>query len=354
MNRQGERWLVIGAYSPQDRSGSAHRIRQHRHNLREEGAEVRYWGVEVKPWAGRSLPGKLAQAPKILLGLMEEWDPNCSYLFSWRKGRELDETIREFGPTHVLVCESWLWPYVQTLRGGYGFWFRLVLDLHNVEAVLRRQSGQRLRGFLMEAAESSLMEMCDEVWVCSLRDAGFVRDLYRREAVVVPNKVRVEDYQDLEHSTDTTFGMVAIWSYEPNSQAAENLLTLWKELPESTVILPGKNPTGPMVRAFDEGALVPGEVEDVRLFLRMMRTCVVPLEKGGGTRIKILEAMAAGIPVVATPKAVEGIEGRHMEHFIICEVPEMRDWVRKLWDSPGLEAELSRNGRKLVREKYAW
>lgn len=354
MTRQGERWLVIGAYSNQDRSGSAHRIRQHQYKLRKEGAEVRYWGVQAKPWSNRGLLGKLVQAPKLFLGLLEEWDPNASYLFSWRKARELDETIREFGPTHVLVCESWMWPYVQTLRGSYGFWFHLVLDLHNVEAVLRRQSGSRLRGWLMESAEMNLAECCDEIWVCSLRDAGFVRGLYGRDAVVIPNKVKFEDYSDVQKSQDQSFGMVGIWSYPPNSEAATSLVKLWERIPNSVLVMPGKNPTEEMRAAAERGALVPGEVEDVKPFLRQMRTVVVPLKQGGGTRIKILEAMAAGIPVVATPKAAEGIEGRHLEHFVICEEAEMKEWVRKLWDSPGLEATLSENGRKLVQEKYAW
>ena len=80
-----------------------------------------------------------------------------------------------------------------------------------------------------------------------------------------------------------------------------------------------------------------------------------PILQGGGTRLKILEAMALGTPVVATSKGAEGLDVEDGRHLLIADTPdEFAQAVIRLLQSPELRTSLGRNGRQLVAERYDW
>lgn len=98
-----------------------------------------------------------------------------------------------------------------------------------------------------------------------------------------------------------------------------------------------------------------GFVDDVRSYVAGAWVCVAPIREGGGTRLKVLEAMALGTPVVATSKAVEGHGIVPEEHCLIADTAEVfaQQTVRLLKD-PDLRASLSANGRRFVESRYDW
>jgi glycosyltransferase involved in cell wall biosynthesis len=98
-----------------------------------------------------------------------------------------------------------------------------------------------------------------------------------------------------------------------------------------------------------------GRVDDIRPLVAGATASLVPIRLGGGTRLKILEAMALDTPVIATAKGAEGLDVRHDEHLLIADTPEdyARAVVRVLVE-PGLRERLTRNARLLVRAKYDW
>ena len=98
-----------------------------------------------------------------------------------------------------------------------------------------------------------------------------------------------------------------------------------------------------------------GHVPDVTHLVAHSSVSVGPLIVGGGTRLKILEAMAAGTPVVTTSKGAEGLAVTHEEHVLIADSPEAfaRETVRLMNDFV-LRARLSANGRRLVERLYTW
>lgn len=98
-----------------------------------------------------------------------------------------------------------------------------------------------------------------------------------------------------------------------------------------------------------------GFVEDVRQIVAPAVVCIAPLRDGGGTRLKILEAMALGTPVVATSKAAEGLAVQHGEHLLIADTPvEFAAAVIRVLADCTLGAQLSTRARRLVEEKYDW
>jgi glycosyltransferase involved in cell wall biosynthesis len=104
-----------------------------------------------------------------------------------------------------------------------------------------------------------------------------------------------------------------------------------------------------------DGVAFTGYVDDVRPLVARSQVCVAPMRIGGGTRLKILEAMALGTPVVATSKGAEGLEVVPGQHLLIADEPErLAETIVTVLQDHELQATLSRNGRELVRAKYDW
>jgi len=107
--------------------------------------------------------------------------------------------------------------------------------------------------------------------------------------------------------------------------------------------------------ALDDTVRLTGFVDDVRVPVAEASVCVVPIRLGGGTRLKILEALALGTPVVATSKGAEGLDVLAGEHLLLADAPEA--FARRtveLLGNPALRHALAANGRRLVAERYDW
>jgi len=104
-----------------------------------------------------------------------------------------------------------------------------------------------------------------------------------------------------------------------------------------------------------QGVTVTGFVDDVIPILHRSTAMVVPLLSGSGMRIKIVEAMAASLPVIATTVGIEGIHADHNIHALIADKPEaLAMAMQQLIEEPSLGSRLSENARQLVMDKYEW
>jgi polysaccharide biosynthesis protein PslH len=107
--------------------------------------------------------------------------------------------------------------------------------------------------------------------------------------------------------------------------------------------------------ALDGSVRLTGFVEDVRLPVAEASVCVTPIRQGGGTRLKILEAMALGTPVVATQKAAEGLAVVDGKHLLLADDPQrFADQTVTLLRDAALRARLAANARRLVESRYDW
>jgi glycosyltransferase involved in cell wall biosynthesis len=107
--------------------------------------------------------------------------------------------------------------------------------------------------------------------------------------------------------------------------------------------------------SLDDSVRLSGFVEDVRIPVAQGTVCVIPIRHGGGTRLKILEAMALGTPVVATSKGAEGLEVTSGHDILIADEPaEFADRVVHLLRDADLRERLARNARRLVEIRYDW
>ena len=247
----------------------------------------------------------------------------------------------------------------------------VVLDAHNVEtdimATLARTDDRRLHRLRwrweaakMGTVERAAVRAAAAVLATSEADAEVFRSWGGERVEVVPNGVDTAAVTFAPPSSRHELLYVGQYGYRPNEAAAVELVTevlplVRAAVPDATVALVGRNPSE-AVRALEGGGVgVVGAVDAVLPCLHHARAVVVPLRAGSGTRLKILEAMAAGTPVVSTPLGAAGIDAVDGEHLLLGESAAdlAAQTVRVLTDDD-LAAGLSTAARALVEQRYDW
>ena len=183
-----------------------------------------------------------------------------------------------------------------------------------------------------------------------------------KHVIVVPNGVDLAGYTgDFGSPEPDTLIFPGALTYGANFDAMAFFLQQVFPLvrarhPDAILRITGKTEGVPVERLpLDESVILTGYLDDVRPTLAQSRVCVVPLRIGGGTRLKILEAMALGTPVVATSKGAEGIDARPGKDLLIADGPTaFAEAIVRLLTDQTLYHQLSRNGRQLVRKRYDW
>lgn len=247
----------------------------------------------------------------------------------------------------------------------------VVLDAHNVESDLlgsiadQASSGPsrlRLRWEEQKMRRFERRVVTNVAAVCATSDAD--AEVFERwgaaEVVVVPNGV---DTAAIPHRRTPVAGARLLYvghlGYEPNAAAARELardvLPLVRaEVPDASVRLVGRDGARLCSLAGQHVELA-GEVPEVLPELRAARAVVLPLRAGSGTRLKVLEAMAAGVPIVATPLAVAGIALRDGEHVLLGATPrELAAQVVRVCCDDALASALSDQARDLAARAYDW
>lgn len=151
-------------------------------------------------------------------------------------------------------------------------------------------------------------------------------------------------------------------TYGPNHDAVcwfvdEILPRVAARVPEAHFVVSGRNEgvAGRDALLANPRVRLTGFVPDLRPVLDEAALCVVPLRQGGGTRLKILEAFASGLPVVSTTAGAAGIAAEHERHLLIADTPEaFANAVAHLLHHPEQAASLARNARLLVEAHYDW
>jgi glycosyltransferase involved in cell wall biosynthesis len=180
--------------------------------------------------------------------------------------------------------------------------------------------------------------------------------------VVVPNGVDLEtNTGDFGPPRPDTLIYNGALTYDANFDAIEfflrDVFPLVKDRrPNVSLRITGRYDGVPVERLpLGNGAELTGYLDDIRPAVAQSCACVVPLRAGGGTRLKILEAMALGTPVVSTFKGAEGLQVTPGKDILISDDPgDFAQAVVRLLGDEDLRCKLSAAGRRLVEEKYSW
>ncbi|MEI9813675.1 MAG: glycosyltransferase [Acidobacteriota bacterium] len=174
---------------------------------------------------------------------------------------------------------------------------------------------------------------------------------------VIPNFVDAEHYRPMaETRAANTLVFTGSLKFSPNHDAVswfvEEIFPLVQsKVPEVQLTVTGD--TGNVAKREAPGVIYSGRVDDVRTVMAASAVSVVPIRQGGGTRLKILEALAMGTPLVTTSKGVEGIEARHGEHVLIADTAAaFAEATVRLLRDPVYAQQLADAGRRLVQSAY--
>lgn len=248
-----------------------------------------------------------------------------------------------------------------------------VLDLHNLEEQIWRRTadihGNPLARLFARAQveriaryQVRMASLADRVLTVSPLDAERLRaQAPDVEPVLIPNGVEVAAYTPPPTPPDSDeLLFVGSMGWLPNTDAVawfhrDILPLIFAQRPHAHLTLVGKSPPAHVAQLASQRVTVTGYVDDVRPYLARAAVFVVPLRIGGGTRLKILEAMAAGVPVVSTRIGAEGLEVEHGRHVLLADTPaDFAAAVLELLDNPDRRAALAAAARQRAAERYDW
>lgn len=266
-------------------------------------------------------------------------------------------------PTDVLQVEySHLIPYL-----WLGEARTKVLDLHNIESSLAESYARggrtwkaraaRVEAPLLRRVERKAVEKVDVTVVVSDDDE---RRLPGRPRTLVRCPNGWTPTEPLPMGDEPVVVFVALLSWQPNVDAAVWFSReVWPKVraghPGARLLLVGRSPA-PSVRALAAPDIeVTGTVPDVRPYLQRARLAVAPLLSGGGTRLKVLEALDAGRPIVGTSIGLEGLTDLHGRGAVVADGADaMAEEVLALLHSRDKAESLGEEGHRSVAERYSW
>ncbi len=253
----------------------------------------------------------------------------------------------------------------------------IIVDMHNIESILQAQiDAQKLPPLLRAFApwifaqrrkaclqvDKQIIQISRQVWVCSETDHATAQALLSPKSIaIVPNPIpdwaMKEDLRKETNPTEVLF--VGHLGYQPNGHAVKTLCKnimpqLRRIVPNAQLHICGRRPRRRLAAlVLSRGnRLTPNAVNLAEVYATAAAVAI-PLHAGGGTRLKILEAMAVGCPVIATAKAVEGLNLVPQLHYRNAETNS--NFSRQIADvllSPNLAAEMANRACRFILERY--
>jgi glycosyltransferase involved in cell wall biosynthesis len=280
------------------------------------------------------------------------------------------QVLGQVRPRLTILGRPFLGPFVDAARSVGS---RVIAEVDESLAGVARSAlragtwSPRARALLelqaFERYERREYQRADEIWVSSSNELRRIRRINAGTAIrIVPN-VTVVPIDDVASKPAPVRGMgfVGWYGYPPNEQAAialmDEILPIVEDLGgPARLSLIGRDPTPRMVQRARGRAVIriTGQVPDVLPYLREAGLLVCPIRSGGGTRVKIIEAMASGVPVISTPLGVQGLElvpGR--DAWVAESSRELAEAVVRLAADPAEITRMTTAARRVVAATYS-
>jgi polysaccharide biosynthesis protein PslH len=250
-----------------------------------------------------------------------------------------------------------------------------VLFTHNVEAMIWKRHFEVAHNPLwkalswrewktMDRAEHSYLQKADHVLAVSDKDRDvFVKFLEPGKITVIPTGVDIDFFQPrLGEEMPNSLVFTGSMDWLPNEDGIFNFVEqvlprIRTRIPKVTLTVVGRKPSQRLKNLADreKSVQLTGWVDDVRPYLARGAVCIVPLRIGGGTRIKIFEAMAMQKAVVSTSIGAEGLPVQHGQNILLADSAD--DFSRQTVEilcNPSRRHQVAVAAHKMVSEKYGW
>ena len=286
------------------------------------------------------------------------------YLVVIYRSRALRRLVSQLAPRADVVQAEF--PY----GGQYflGLPCRKVLDAHNIETDILRLQYPRERHALRRASsylqwrkmalfEERVCRAADAVLATSTADRAKILAL-NPNTFLVPNGVNYPPTSVAGSDDSGTITFTGLMSYPANEDAVLYFVeSIWPHVRGRgrRLMIVGNRPTRAVSQLHRGDVTVTGAVPEIAPYLARASVLVAPLRIGSGTRIKILQAMAHGVPVVSTSIGCMGLGVSHDEHLLVADRPqEFAACVNRLLEDGALRRRLGAAGRAFVAQSYTW
>ena len=182
---------------------------------------------------------------------------------------------------------------------------------------------------------------------------------FKKQVALIPNCLNLDEYQGVRmDKKSNTLIFSGPFKYRVNYDAmlwfvGEVFPLILERIPDTQLIITGDHANLPLPSS--KNITLSGYVDDIKSLIASCSISIAPLLSGGGTRLKILEAMALGTPVVATSKGAEGLDATDGEQLLLADSPaDFAECVISLLKDGSLRLEIARKAGLLVKEKYNW
>ena len=257
--------------------------------------------------------------------------------------------------------------YIDLLKGH-----KVFLNEHNVESeLLKRQVNNEKKLFVkkyftlqqkrLEKFEKESISQVDHIFSCSDTDARLLKRMSKTNVTVIPNGVDTLYFSSKgKHpEDDNNIVFVGGMNWFPNFDAIkwfnDDILPLvLKKKPDIVINIIGDNSKVPS-GLNSHNIVFHGRVEDIRPYVERASVFIVPLKIGGGTRLKILDAMSMGKAIVSTSIGAEGLSTTDEENILIADTPEAfsHKIIDAIYDIKKRNS-LKENARRFVLDNYQW
>jgi sugar transferase (PEP-CTERM/EpsH1 system associated) len=315
------------------------------------------------------------RTPRFWLELAGNLFSGLPYAVAKYRVPALAEALRERvsrGDVDVVLCD-FLSPSVNVPRD---LGVPTVLFQHNVEAAIWERHTQVAAGALRKAYmgeqwrrmrrwEGAECRRFDQVIAVSAEDCRLLESAYGLEDVSeVPTGVDTEFFRPSGNVERRPHELVFTGSMDwlPNEDGViwfcdEILPLIRREIPETTLSIVGRTPSRPVLELAERhaGVEVTGSVPDVRPHMERAAVFVIPLRIGGGTRLKVYEAMGMEVPIVSTTVGAEGLPVRDGEELLLADEPEaFASAVVRLLRDEDAGRRLATRAADRVRREFGW
>ncbi|MCE2466752.1 MAG: glycosyltransferase [Caldilineaceae bacterium] len=327
---------------------------------------------EVVAWPGRPLATRLLDMGQSVPDIWQTYASDRLVDSAWAR-----HATKPFDCVHVAGFEMMgTWNRVRdrlTARIPY------VLDEHNIEYSLREsmQAGEalsvadvpyriynHLQTHRTRRHETGAWQRAWHVSTVSPEDrAQVLKHVPAHRVSLVPNCLDIRSLPKVERNSVRPHSLLFMgkMDYRPNVAGVtwfcrEAMPVLRERFPDASFTILGRDPAAD-VRTLNDmpGVTVTGYVESLVPYLEQAATFVVPLFQGGGTRFKVLEALATGIPLVSTNQGIAGLPLENETHCLLADNPnDLATAIERTWTEPATTWPRVANGQRLVEARFDW
>jgi polysaccharide biosynthesis protein PslH len=313
---------------------------------------------------------KISSLSRLLRALLSRQSYLISKFYSKRFLSLLESKLKE--NKYDIVHFEGLHTSLYALQILQRFDTKVVLRLHNIESLIIKRFYENSKNPFLKLVLSSELKKITKIESEAFRkikNIVFISELDKKISGIInypdanpfvsPAGVDYEYFQ-MEKTKNNNLLFLGSMDWRPNENAViwfvEKVFSkIIKDFPLIMYYVVGKNPSGKIKNFEGNNIVVTGTVKDVRPYLEKTGICIVPLFIGGGMRVKILEFMASGRPVISTSVGAEGINYTDgMDILLADNETEFISKIIFLINNPVEKEKIIENAKKLILNEYTW